>query len=170
MLQKGRSNCGFGYNVLANGTFRKVGNAELKFQYFGKSSWCSTQRFYNGEKMIPLLCLIAVIVATYLVAKTAKDTGRNAVLWGLMTLGVGLGFQLVIPMLIGIILGVVLILTGTPVDQIEGALSSGELSIIGILCLFLSFIGIWLIMKQVSKIPEDGKPILVSPPPPPPTF
>ena len=64
--------------------------------------------------MITILALIAVFVAAYYVAKTAKDTGRNVVLWALLTLGVGLGFQLVIPVVVTLIVAIVLLATGTP--------------------------------------------------------
>ena len=120
--------------------------------------------------MIAILCLIAVFVATYFIAKTANETGRSGILWGLLTLSVGLGFQLIIPICIGILVGIVLMATGTPPDQIESAFSGWWTMLLGIGTIVLSFVGIGLIMKQVSKIPEDALMSPVAPPPPPPSF
>ena len=82
----------------------------------------------------------------------------------LPSLGVGLGFQIVVPLLFGLILGVVFLLTGTPADQLAERIN-GPASIIGIAMLFFSFIGIWLILRHVAKLPED-EPIERVPPPP----
>ena len=115
--------------------------------------------------MLAIAGLIAVFVATYFTYKTAKSTGRNP-LWALATLGVGLGFQLIIPLFIGIILGIVYVAGGTPVDTLQNAIA-GVSMIIGIVCLVLSFIGMGLIVRHVSTYPEDGDEIHI---PPPPTF
>lgn len=117
--------------------------------------------------MLTILGLVAVIAATVHVYKTAKDTNRNAVVWALVTLAVGLGFQLVIPLLIGIVIGVVMLASGKNETEIQAAILPAA-TIIGLVCLVLSFVGIWLIARQVSKIPEGGAPFPA--PPAPPTF
>lgn len=113
--------------------------------------------------MLTILGLIAVVAMTVQVYKTARDTNRNAVVWALMTLAVGLGFQLVVPLLIGIVIGVVMMASGSSQAEIQTAILPAA-AIVGIVCLVLSFAGMWLIARQVSKIPEDAAP------PAPPTF
>ena len=116
--------------------------------------------------MLGVIALIAVFVAAYFAYKTATDNGRSGPLWALATIGVGFGFQIVIPILIGIILGIVYVMTGTPVDQLQEKIT-GPATIVGFVMLFLSFVGIWLILKHVAKLPEDAPVERV---PPPPTF
>ncbi len=59
--------------------------------------------------MLTILGFVAVIVATFHIYKTARDTNRNAVVWALATLAVGFGFQLVVPLLIGIAAGILMV-------------------------------------------------------------
>lgn len=114
--------------------------------------------------MLSILGLVAVIVTTYFAYKTAKDTGRNAILWALITFAVGVGFQIIIPMLIGIFVAVAWMASGSTVEEVQTSLDSISW-IIGIICLFLSFLGIGLIMRHLSKIPEEKS--FISPPSPP---
>ena len=117
--------------------------------------------------MLGILALIAVFISAYYAYKTANGTGRSGPLWALATLGVGLGCQIVLPVLVGLILGIVYVVTGTPVSDLQQKIA-GITMIISFVALFLSFVGIWLVLRHISKIPEDrpGTPI----PPPPPTF
>lgn len=118
--------------------------------------------------MIGIIAFIAIFVFTYQVYRTASGTGRNAALWALLTAAVGFGFQIVIPVALGIILAVVYVATGTPPEEIESAIL-GPSAIIGIVCLIASVVGMVLIAKHVGKVPDD--PVGVAePPPPPPTF
>ena len=116
--------------------------------------------------MLGVIALVAVMIAAYFAYKTANDNGRSGPLWALATIGVGFGFQIAIPLFIGIILGVVYVSTGTPVDQLQERIG-GVASIIGMVMLFLSFIGVWLILRHVAKLPED---VPIEKLPPPPTF
>lgn len=116
--------------------------------------------------MLSILGIIAVIVAAYHIYKTAKDTERSAVGWALLTLGVGFGMQLILPMIIGIIMAVFLTASGSSAMEIQNSINDVAL-FIGIGGLAASFIGIWLIMRHVSKIPDE-KPFTA--PPSPPTF
>ncbi len=115
--------------------------------------------------MLSILGFIAVFIAAYFVYKTAKDTGRNAVGWALLTLAVGFGVQIILPLFIGIILGVAMMTSGSSVTEIQESIAPAAM-IIGIVCLILSFVGIWFIMRHISKLPEDES----FAPPPPPTF
>jgi hypothetical protein len=118
--------------------------------------------------MIGILALVAVIVFSVQVYKTANGTGRNGALWALLTGVVGFGFQLVVPIMIGLLLGIYYLATGSSPEEMEMAVN-GWAGIIGLPCLVLSIVSVFLIMKHVSKIPDE--PAMASaPPPPPPTF
>jgi hypothetical protein len=118
--------------------------------------------------MLGIIALIAVVVFTIQVYRTASGIGRNAFLWAGLTAAVGFGFQIVIPVIVSVVLAVVYVASGTPPEELEGALL-GPASIIGIVCLILSFVGMVLIAKHVGTVPSDpvGRE---KPPPPPPSF
>ncbi len=118
--------------------------------------------------MLSILGLVAVFIATYYVYKTAKDTGRNAVGWALLTFAVGFGIQIILPIIIGIIIAIVMSASGNSIAEIQKSVENIAM-IIGIACLVFSVVGIWLIMRRVSKIPES-ETFTSPPPPPPPTF
>ena len=81
--------------------------------------------------------------------------------------GVGLGLQFVIPILVVIVITVVLITTGTRPDQVEAALGWWAFGI-SALCIALSLLGMFLILRHVAQLPEDQE--CGDAPPPPPTF
>lgn len=112
--------------------------------------------------MLSILGLVAVIFATYYVYKTAKDTGRNAVGWALLTFAVGFGVQILLPVAIGMIIAVVMSASGNSVAEIQDFVQTIAI-LIAIVCLALSFVGIWLVMRRVVKIPENNS--FVSQPP-----
>ena len=116
--------------------------------------------------MLSILGLVAVIVATYHVYKTARDTGRNAVGWAVATFAVGFGIQIILPIFIGFAIGVVMAVSGSSEMEIQ-EFAQGIVIIISIAGLLLSFLGIWLIMRRVSKIPDEET---FQAPPSPPTF
>lgn len=114
--------------------------------------------------MLSILGFIAVFIAAYFVYKTAKDNGRGAVGWSLITVAVGFGLQIVLPILIGILVGLVMISTGSSAAKMQEDIQSWSI-IIAVACLVLSFIGIALIIRHVAKIPEEES--FVQPPLPP---
>ena len=116
--------------------------------------------------MIGILAFIAIFIAAYFAYKTANDTGRSGPLWVLATLGIGIGIQIALPILIGIIMAAVYLMTGVPAERIAEKIT-GPLAIVGFISLPLSLIGIWMILRHVSKLPKD-EPVIA--PPPPPTF
>ena len=116
--------------------------------------------------MLSILGLIAVFIATYYIYKTAKDTGRNAVGWGLLTFGIGIGLQIVLPALILIIIAIVMSVSGKRLTNIDD-LPWGLDLIISVFGFAASFVGIWLIMRRVSTISDDE---VFAAPPSPPTF
>ena len=117
--------------------------------------------------MISILGFVAIIVFTIQVYKSAKSTERNAVLWAIICALVGFGLQFVVPIAIGIAMTVYYMFSGMPVDSIEAELT-GPATIIGIVGLILSIVGMVLIAKHVSKVSHDV--MATKAPPPPPTF
>ena len=115
--------------------------------------------------MLSILGLVAIIVLTIQVYKTANSTERNAGGWAVLTFVIGFGIQFVFPFMVGLIYGIYLVSTGsTEVD----AGYFGVMTIISVGAIVVSIVGMWLIAKHVSKVKDDE----VNPqiPPPPPTF
>lgn len=117
--------------------------------------------------MLSILGIVVLIVAPILAYKTAKDYERNAALWALFTFAAGFGIQFVIPFFIGIILALVLTAGGTPPEQLPEAIG-GWATVIGIVFLFLSVVAVFLILRYLSKVPEEKS--FTPPPQPPETF
>ena|SRR5687768_3851343 len=115
--------------------------------------------------MLLLVGIIAIVVFTVQVYKTAAGTERNAPVWAAITAVIGIALQFVIPIVFGIALAVYYLTTGTPVENIESEAFAPAV-IVNIICFFLSIVGMVLIMKHVSKI-KDEDPAAKTPPPPP---
>ena len=116
--------------------------------------------------MLGIIALITVFIAAFFAYKTAVGNGRNGPLWTLATLGVGLGLQVVIPVVLGVILAVVYLAGGTSPEKLQEEIA-GPAGVIGLVSLFVGFIAIWLILRHVSKLPQDE--LRIDSPPPPPT-
>jgi len=117
--------------------------------------------------MLSVLGIVVIVVATYQVYKAAKDTGRNAAVWALITFLAGFGLQIIVPILVVMIYAGILLNSGTPASQLEQAASTFSI-IISLICLVLSFVAVWIILRLVSKIPEEKS--FVAPPSPPTNF
>jgi hypothetical protein len=118
--------------------------------------------------LITLLGIVVIVAFAILVFRTAADTGRSPLPWALLTAGVGLALQFVLPILIGIVIGVYHIVSGKPLDELAVSLF-GLGFVIDISCLILSIVGMMSVSKQVLKIPDDPQ-VPFAPPPPPPQF
>lgn len=116
--------------------------------------------------MLGILAFVIIIVATYQAYKTAKTYERNAVMWALIVFGVGFGIQIIIPIIVGIIIGVVLILNGTPPEQLENAVGSYAI-ILNIFFIIFSVAAMLLILKYIGKVPDEDFTAPSQPPPPP---
>lgn len=114
--------------------------------------------------MLSILGFIAVFIAAYYIYKTAKDTNRNAVGWALLTLAVGFGFQIVFPFFIYMFIAIAMTVSGKRLNNVDELPFATNL-IITIIGLAASLIGIWLIMRRVSTIPDEE--VFDAPPPPP---
>jgi len=115
--------------------------------------------------MIGIAAFVIMIVMIYQTYKTARDNGRNAGLWALASFGVGFGFQIIIPLAIGVVLGIVLVTQGMHDPNELQSRIAGTANIIGVVCIILSIAGMWIIFKHVSKVPD--LPPANTPPPPP---
>jgi putative Mn2+ efflux pump MntP len=115
--------------------------------------------------MLGIAGLVAIVVFTYQAYKTAAGTDRNPILWSVATAAIGIGFQFFIPLLIGIVLAIYYMATGTPAERLEDEIS-GIAGVFGLVCLVLSIVGMVLVMKHVSKVRDDGSDAMAPPPPP----
>ena len=115
--------------------------------------------------MLTIVGFVAIVVFTYQVYKTAASTARNPVIWSVVTAMIGIGFQFILPLLIGIVLAIYYVATGTPTERLQDEIS-GIALIIGLISLVISIVGMAQIMKHVSKVKDDD-PVLMAPPPPP---
>jgi hypothetical protein len=118
--------------------------------------------------MLGIAGIVIMIVMIYQTYKTARDNGRNASLWALAVAAVGIGFQFVIPFIVGILLGIVMVMRGTSDPTELQSQIIGPATIIGIVCLAISVVGMWIIFKHVMKVPDV--PFNADVPPPPPSF
>jgi putative Mn2+ efflux pump MntP len=117
--------------------------------------------------MLTIFGIVAIIVFTIQVYKTAAGTERNAPLWAIITAVTGIGLQFVVPFFFGLVLAIYYLATGTPQDQLESEIY-GMATIIGLLGLVLSVVGMYLVVKFVSRVKDE--PRVPHAPPPPPTF
>jgi putative Mn2+ efflux pump MntP len=117
--------------------------------------------------MLSILGIVAIVVITIQAYKTAASNGRNAPGWAAVTAVIGIGIQFALPIFIGIAIGIYYAATGANVDNI-GSEYIGLFTIIGVAGIVLSIVGMYLVMKYVSKVPDDDPSPMA--PPPPPTF
>ena len=112
--------------------------------------------------MINLLGLAFLIVFTIFAYKTAKDYERNAIGWAILTFGLGFTIQIILPVVLVFILAVVMTATGSSPADVQEEIPFFTITIAGIV---LSFISGILILRYLSKIPEE-KPFDAPPTPP----
>lgn len=117
--------------------------------------------------MLTILGLVLVVVSTILIYRSAKQNGHNAILWTAISALAGVGLQLIIPIIAGIIIAAFGISAGKSLAQIQDEMI-GPGIVIGIICLILNIVVVILIIKKISLIAEE-KPV-TPPPPPPPNF
>jgi hypothetical protein len=116
--------------------------------------------------MIGIFSLVAIVVFTIQVYKTANGTGRNGALWALLTAAVGLGLQIVLPIILGIVLAIAYLVMGSSPETLESEITMPA-TIIGIVGLILSIVAMVLISKHVAKVPDEPSMSAATPPPPP---
>ena len=103
--------------------------------------------------MLSILGIVAIVVFSIQVYKTANGMERNGGLWAALTAVIGVGLQLVVPIFFGIVIGIYYVATGGDPENIDSSVV-GWATVIGVVCFFLSIAGMWLVMKYVSKVPD----------------
>lgn len=101
-----------------------------------------------------MIGFIAIIVCIVFAFKTARDYGRNPFLWAFIIFCVGFGFQLVLPLVIGIVLGAIWMIGGTSPNEIQSKIE-GPSFIIGIGTTILSIIAMLFILKFLGRVRDD---------------
>ncbi|MGI9034528.1 MAG: hypothetical protein ACR2GD_00685 [Pyrinomonadaceae bacterium] len=116
--------------------------------------------------MLGIIGLVVIIVAPFFIYRNAKQNGHNPILWAALAFGAGIGLQIILPLLIGIVWGIVMALKGKPPAVIQQSIQ-GYAAIIGVISLALSVGGVLLIMRRVNSIRDTEE---VNLPPAPPNF
>lgn len=106
--------------------------------------------------MLSILAFAAIVIFTVYAFKSARDYGRNGILWAFLTFGTGFALQFVIPFFVGILLAIILMVQGVPPNRMQDSVG-GWGTLIGILGIVLSFIGMGVVLKLASRIPEGGE-------------
>jgi len=112
--------------------------------------------------MINIAGLALLIVVTVFAYKTAKDYGRNAVGWALITLAVGFCLQIILPIILVIVIGVAMLWSGSSPEQMQQEVPAFTVTVLGII---LSIAAGMLILRYLSKIPDE-QPFDAPPAPP----
>jgi len=114
--------------------------------------------------MLVVLPFMAIFGFAFFAFKTAREYGRNAWLWALAEVGVGVGFQFVAPVLFGTALAMFWLSSGTSDYVVVQKLSTPSL-----IAFFtfeaLSVVGMGYVLKRLFKVPENA-PIKASAPSP----
>jgi Cu/Ag efflux pump CusA len=106
--------------------------------------------------------MIFFFVAAWLAYKRAKENGRNGIVWALITSVSFIAAQLITGMAIGLA-----IFAATGFDGTGDEIIDRFAIVINIAGIVVSILVVWLILRYLSKVPEDGS---FTPPPAPPTF
>lgn len=114
-----------------------------------------------------ILGLVFAIAAPFFVYRNAKQNGHNPILWTLLAFAVGIGLQIIPPLFVGIVLGVVWVSQGRSAEEIQQSLQTPAV-ITSVVSLALSVAGVLLIMRHVNTVRDNDESYL--PPPSPPNF
>lgn len=107
--------------------------------------------------------MLLAIFAFYFGYKKAKATGRNAVLWSLICGFSFIGVQIVVPVAVGVFIGLGIGLMGwneTLYDDL-----TWPITFVGI---GTSIVVLFILFKYLDRVPKE--PVADLPPPPPPAF
>ena len=116
--------------------------------------------------LLIIIGIVFIVVFTIQVYKTASGTHRNGAGWAAATAVVGFTIQFGMPIFVGLVYGIYLAATGRGRNGIDQPVF-GLFALIELAGIVFSVVGMWLIMRHVSKIPDDD---VIPPPPPPPSF
>ncbi len=102
--------------------------------------------------LINLFGFVLLIVFTVFAYKTAKEYGRNAIGWALITFFTGIGIQIILPIFIVVIIAIISTVGGISTQEIQENI---PIVTITIFCILLSLGAGFLILRHLSKLPED---------------
>lgn len=118
--------------------------------------------------MLSLLGLLAIAIFALHTFRSANSNGRNGGLWAFISVAVGIALQWVVPLVASMVIAIFYIASGSNIDTIEQDIMWPAV-VISFAGLGLSFLGMWLVLRHVSQIPDE-EPLTASGPPPPPVF
>lgn len=115
--------------------------------------------------MLSIIGFVFIIVVTIFAYKTAKDYERNAAGWALISIAAGLGFQIVLPIVLVFVTALIMTVSGSAVEEIQETI---PIVTIGVLGIILSVVAGFLILRHLSNVPDE--PLFEAPPAPPSDF
>jgi hypothetical protein len=118
--------------------------------------------------MLSIFGIIAIVIFTIQVYKTAAGTERNAAVWAVVNAVTGVILQFIIPIFIGMGIGIYYMMSGSSVETLQTDIFWPAI-VVSIVFLAISIAAMFLILKHVGKI-ADAPMGMTEGPPPPPTF
>lgn len=114
--------------------------------------------------MLSIFGLVAIFVFTYNAYKISKQFGRHSVGWAAIVFGVGFGVQIVVPFFIGIAISIVMFAGGSTGVEVQEAIYTPAM-LIGAVCILVSVVAMFLILRYLGKVPEYDENVSLPPPP-----
>lgn len=112
--------------------------------------------------MLNIIGFVFIIVFTIFAYKTAKEYDRSPIGWALISFSVGFSLQIILPVLIIILFAILMRLNGISIEQQRETIPIVTISVI---CILLSIVSGFLIVRHLAKLPEEHSLL-----PPPPNF
>lgn len=106
-----------------------------------------------------MIGFVIVAVITWFVFKTARENGKNGLLWAVLTIVSFLGTQFLVGLACGLFMAFGIAFWGWD----ENVLTNYNF-VVALIATILSFIPVYFIYRHVNRIPDDG---FMSPPEPP---
>ncbi len=111
--------------------------------------------------MLNIIGFALIIVVTVFAYKTAKEYQRSAIGWTAITFVAGISIQIILPIFIVILIAIAMRVSGSSVEQQKEAIPIFTISAV---CVVLSVVAGFLIVRYLAKIPEE-KPFDTPPAP-----
>ena len=113
-----------------------------------------------------MLGIIVPIIVSWYVYKTAKENGRNGILWAFINFVAFFGAQLIFGLAVGVALGLGIALQGWDESVFEQVFQQWNI-LISLVGFAVGAICSWLIVRHVTRVPDEK---FYPQPPAPPTF